>query len=375
MNESRVGIVTCFLDNSGACLQAYALQQTINSLGYPNEIIKYTEPWGYYNATIKNSYNLLQHLRSIKSPEFREQYRNGMYKKTAFVQFRKKYLQFTKTEYKSIIQVQTDSNKFDCYVCGSDQIWNPTFYDKCNPVYYLAFVDDNTPKIAYAPSIGLNDIPEKYLSQFIEYISRLDYISVRESKGVELIARYTGKEAKHVLDPTLLLEAKQWDKLIKSKKRKPYVFCYLFGNHDYYANVINHIADQNNWQVRMIPFFLSDIQPKFITEVNAGPIEFLSLIKDAQLVITDSFHASVFSMLFKKDFYVLLRDSDCDKNSMNSRIYSLLNMVGLKDRLLTKEEALSINVNKIENYETVHEVIKKYRVDSINYLKQALRGE
>lgn len=374
-NKECIGIVTCFLDNCGACLQAYALQQVITSIGYSSEIIKFMEPWGYYDTTIKNNNSIAIFLKRILRKNFKKKYDTGLYKELSFIKFRRKYLHFSNKTYSHSSDLEPQPVQYDTYVCGSDQIWNPTFYDKCNPIYYLAFVNDTTPKIAYAPSIGLGDIPEIYRGDFIRYVNRLNYVSVREEQGVNIVNKYTEKKAKLVLDPTLLLYPIQWEKLaLKRKTHKPYVFCYLFGNHAYYTDVINRIAKINGYQIRIIPFFENELQPDFIIEKNAGPREFLSLIKDADLVLTDSFHASVFSILFKKSFYVLRRDSDNDVNSMNSRIYNLLSIVGLNDRLLSKDEACSIQIKPIDRYEEVHKLIDMLRTDSLNYLRNALEG-
>lgn len=376
---SRVGMMTCFLDNCGACLQAYALQKAICSLGFDVEIIKFTEPHGYYSANIKNSSSIIDYIRCVKSREFRKKYYCGQYRRTAFNQFRKKYLSFSREEYKTYSKLESDVQKYDMYVCGSDQIWNPIFYDKCNPAYYLAFVDEHIPRIAYAPSIGINDIPAKYQVDFKKYVDRIDYISVREQKGVELIKKYTNREAKLVLDPTLLWDSEEWNKLVRKPRRKDkkkYVFCYLFGDNDYYSEVISRIIEKTNCEIRIFPVNSRDLNPFYQQTINTGPIEFLSLIKNAEFVLTDSFHATVFSLLFGKSFYVLKRDLDQAVDSMNSRIYSLLGLVGMEKRLLSQEAAINLNPQKIspEEFSIIHNNLLSLRIESMNYLKNALEG-
>ena len=372
MNKN-IALLTCFLDNCGACLQAYALQETIKSLGYNVEIIKYTEPYGYYKATARNRSSLMDIYRCIRFKKFRDNYFSGMYRQTAFNKFRKKHLRFSKEEYSSSDSLVPLPQKYDAFVCGSDQIWNPLFYDKCNPAYYLSFVDETTRKVAYAPSIGLFDIPEKYRADFVRYIERIDFLSLREKHGCELVEKYTGRTADHVLDPTMLICADEWKKLIKSKRAAaPYVFCYLFGTHDYYTEVIERISRQLNCEVKIFPVHERDLNPKFTQVRNTGPIEFLSLVNNARFVITDSFHATVFSLLFKKPFYTLLRDSDFETASMNSRVYSLLESVDLLDRLLTKEEALNIQISMVNGFDQVEAKLNMLRSKSKQYLKDAL---
>ena len=163
-NTRKIGMMTCFLDNCGACLQAYSLQKTIQSMGFVVEIIKFTEPGGYYKATFKNSSKTLDFLRRVKSKSFRRYYNSGMYRTTSFVLFRKRYLQFSEEEYSSYEKLKSATFDYDAFVCGSDQIWNPTFYKKCNPAYYLAFVPDEITKVAYEPSIGIIEMTFENIS-------------------------------------------------------------------------------------------------------------------------------------------------------------------------------------------------------------------
>ena len=372
-----IGLLTCFLDNCGACLQAYALQNIIQSLGYNVQIIKYTEPWGYYDANLKNSSKVVDLLRCIKNPDFRKSYYTGQYRVTAFNKFRKKYLNFSPREYKMYSQLQNSTHECDAYVCGSDQIWNPTFYNKCNPAYYLAFVEDSIPKIAYAPSIGINDIPTQYLDDFKQYISRFDSLSSREQTGVEIIEKYTHRKATLVLDPTLLLPGKSWRRLIPKRRpitKKRYLLCYLFAQHEYYDLVIERLSKQLQCEVVIIPVIDREYIVKHHTPLGVGPIEFINLIESADFILTDSFHGTVFSLLFNKSFYCLKRDNDVDCYSMNSRLYNILNLVNMKDRLLTQEEALDTDYSRISDdaYCAISDRIEVLRENSITYLKNAL---
>ena len=355
-------------------MQAYALQNVIRSMGYDVEIVKYTEPNGYYSATIKNSSYIVDYVRCLYNKRFRKLFFSGSYRASAFNKFRKQYLTFSSKEYQNSDELSLITG-YDEFVCGSDQIWNPLFYDKCNPVYYLSFVKPDTPKIAYAPSIGLDDIPEKYRSSFKEYVERLDFISVREKRGVELVERYTKRQAKLVLDPTLLMDGQAWSRITQDRKnRRPYIFCYLFGNHDYYMDVINRVKEQTGCDVYVIPVHERDFDKSFHQVKHGGPIEFLSMIKNAEYVLTDSFHATVFSLLFNTSFYTMLRNANDEVDSMNSRLYSLLSLVGKRERLLTKEDALELSVAKVNDFELVNQRLDGLRKDSLTYLSNALGG-
>lgn len=371
-----VGLMTCFLDNYGACLQAYALQHTIIDKGYHCEIVKYTEPVGYYSKnlkeTLKNStiYNI---ARCLISKKYKTTYKFEKIRRKNFEKFRNHSLIFSEKTYPKYSTLKP-APKYDIFVCGSDQIWNPTFYDKCNPAYYLDFVPDNVPKISYAPSIGLSDIPQEYVFDFSKYLKRFDAISVREKNGVELIERYTGEKAKWVLDPTMLLEGKEWSELIPEKKvyNKPYIFCYLFGRQEYYSDAIERLQKETGLDVVIIPFSERDLNKKYHQVCKAGPIEFLSLIKNAQYVLTDSFHATVFSILFKVSFFTLLRNNDNDVNSMNSRVYSLLSMLDLEDRFLNKDMVQSFKISGVDNFDKAYKTLNDMRKESISFLTNSL---
>ena len=205
----------------------------------------------------------------------------------------------------------------------------------------------------------------------------MDYISIREKRGVELVHEYSDKNARLVLDPTLLLEAEQWmqlEKVCKYSNKRPYIFCYLFGTQESYTKVINDIKDKTGFDVIIIPVNKRDLNPLYKQAVNAGPLEFLSLVRNAELVITDSFHATVFSLIFHKQFFTLLRDSDSEMSSMNSRLYSLLQLTGMESRLFNADSDCSLSMTKIDEmeFDKADSVINKYRMSSLEYLRTAL---
>lgn len=373
----KVGLVTCFLNNYGACLQAYALSRVIKELGNECTILKYTEPTGYYRNTftnwLKNSsaYNF---FRSI-DPKYKKTYKFDKIRRKNFDRFRKDFLPLSREEYSSYSMLESEM-QYDAYVCGSDQIWNPTFYGKCNPAYYLKFVPDGIPKISYAPSIGLSDIPAQYTEDFKNYLKRFDAVSVREANAVELVNKYAECEAKWVLDPTMLLNGEKWSEITTENTFKnPYIFCYLFGKHDHYRSAIENIRKQTGYDVVIIPFSERDLARDYRQVYKAGPIEFISLIKNAEYVLTDSFHATVFSILFGKPFYTLLRNSDGEIESMNSRIYSLLSMVGKEERCVAKTQAADFQVTPITDYQTVYQKLDEMRNESVEFLRAALEEQ
>ncbi len=377
----KIGLVTCFLDNCGACLQAYALANKIAEFsGQKCEIINYTEPSGYY------AYNFSQWIRESKvyvgirgfaSKRYRDSYKLEKARRSKFRKFRKQYLPISKEKYPTYSSLKRAPLSYSQYVCGSDQIWNPTFYGKCNPAYYLAFVPNEKSKTAYGPSIGISDLPDYAKEDFKYYLSRFQNLSVREDRGVELCKIYADVDAKWVCDPTMLLTADEWEKIALPIPflKKPYIFCYLFGDTPTYKSSIQHLKEKlggENLDIVNIPFSKRDLSKEYHQILQAGPLEFISLIKNAEYVLTDSFHASVFSILFKKNFFTLLRHKVEETNGMNSRIFSLLKMLGLENRCILFNQLDNFSVTPIKNWTEVQDKLSKVRQQSSEYLKSAL---
>lgn len=375
----KVGLMTCFLDNYGACLQAYALSTTIDSLGYDCEILQYIEPEGYFEPSVSNYLKntcIYNKLRSI-SPSYKNAYLCEKIKRKSFDRFRKKYLNISEKKYHCFDELKSANKDYDMFVCGSDQIWNPTFYGGNNKAYFLSFAEKGKKKISYAPSIGLDKIPDQYAKDFSDLVRYLDNISVRESNAVDIVKELSGCDAKHVLDPTLLLNGEQWSEIVGEKRivKNPYIFCYLFGNHDEYDVAIEHLREiSGGLEVVIVPFCERHLKNPYTKIYDAGPLEFLNLIKNAQYVITDSFHATVFSILFSRPFFTLPRFKENQKNSMNSRIYSLLDAVGAQDRLIDYSQVNSFRADGDIDYVAVHSNLTSMRKSSLEYLKGALEG-
>ena len=374
---NKVGLMTCFLDNYGACLQAYALSTVIESFNYDCEILQYIEPQGYFEPSltnrIKNSF-IYNKLRSV-SRSYKNAYLCEKIKRKSFERFRKKHLKISKKKYRSFDELKEANKYYDIFVCGSDQIWNPSFYGGNNKAYFLNFAEKGKRKISYAPSIALDRIPEQYAKEFSELVSYLDDISVRESNAVAIIRELSGCDAKHVLDPTLLIGGEQWLKIVGETRivKEPYIFCYLFGTHDEYDVAIEHLREiSGGLEVVIVPFCEKHLKNSYTKIYDAGPLEFLNLIKNAQYVITDSFHATVFSILFSRTFFTLPRFKKNEKNSMNSRIYSLLDALGAQDRLIDHTQVNSFKADVKIDYATVHSKLMNMRKSSLEYLKEAL---
>ncbi len=226
---------------------------------------------------------------------------------------------------------------FDAFISGSDQVWNPNaYYDG----FYLTFADKNKMKISYAASIAVNNYTEKQSNLVIPQIKKFDHIAVREKTGKELLEKYIENKVEVVVDPVLLLSKNDCKKVVKPViENKKYVYAYLLGERKDIADETKKAAKKLGLPIATVPYFrmkYNNFDSYFgdIKLSDVGPSEFLGLIKHSEIVITTSFHAVVFSIIFEKNFIVIDRQNQNDKSSMNSRITDLLGDLGLLDRLV-----------------------------------------
>lgn len=385
MKKKKVALLTCFLDNYGACLQALALQKSIENLGIDCDIIAYIEPAGYCKEDFSTSFK--ERIREniwvlLKILEKKKSYEKHVLHH-AFKRYRNSYLKFecignskeVKT-YCSFEELESLSETYDAFVCGSDQIWNPTLYAQNNPAYFLRFAGDKK-RIAYAPSIGLPELPDEYTETFISYVNDFDHVSVREKQGAKIIMDLCNREAKVVLDPTLLIGHDFWLSLLESKYKKPfkkYIFCYIFSNKQKYNDYLKKI--QKETKLPIIYMGVSNLSYDGLDALKketVGPLEFLQLLKNAEYVITDSFHGTAFSLIFNKDFYVFKRERVGEVINMFSRIESILSSVNLEDRLVSIDEPFEIKESI--NYMMVNNKLEQLRKSSLEYLRNALTDD
>lgn len=379
----RIAIITLFYNNYnyGGVLQALALQKKIEQCGYQCDVVSYdrmTEPKGFCTEKKENNKKKdgivkrgIKHIR----------YKGGMLltkkplsrKRELYNQFNRKYIKSTEIIYNST-NVSHLNNIYDIFVVGSDQVWSPlSGRQEC----FLTFVKQNKRKIAYAASIGADEVSNDYLEYLQKNVCNLDYISVREQSALHILKRLNlkGKDIEVVLDPTMLYDG-DWTKYMKPVAgiHEKYILLYFLGeNEDEWKNayqlakasgmgVIN-IA-YNKMKFTKHDFFCKD------TMVDVGPAEFLWLIKNASKVLTDSFHGTVFSILFHKSFYIFLRQAENLNGSMNGRIKDLINELNL-----SKMHFDSVNIdNDIqENWIEVDELIQKKREKANTYLEKSIK--
>ena len=356
--------------NYGTALQAVALYHSIRKIGHVPLVINYlpkekkkkihlSRVFSYFSKTV----NLLLSGGSYKDD----------IRKMKFNDFINTQLAFTdkcdtENELKELCVA------FDAFICGSDQIWSPANFDAH---YFLDFVRGKK-KIAFAPSIGLSTIDDKAIRDHMaKLISDFDSISVREKRGVEIIKNICGIEATLALDPTLLLCAAEWSDLLELDRcsadtlEEKYILGYFLGNRPENWALVKSFYLNKNMQLAIIPRFRRDGFRDYEVLHSEGPIEFINHIRNAECILTDSFHGVLFAIIFEKDFYVFERFTTKDDKNQNSRIYNILEILSIEDRLIrnTKDFRKATPLN----YDVIKKIVSKRRMESIEYLKTALK--
>lgn len=376
----KIGILTLPLNsNYGGVLQAYALQTVLKRMGHDvlEVELKKNLRWQYPPLwKIPLSFGkrfLFKYIVRRKNQKILlERYERKIYPLLVhdILEFISKYIKQFKVD--KFIDCK---GKFDAFVCGSDQIWRYKYYlffegDIAN--VYLKFLgDDSCKRIAYAASFGTDnwEYPAKETAECKNWIQKFDAVSVREETGVKLCSTYYDIKAKHVLDPTMLLSKDDYVDLIEKSdvpKSKGNLFCYILDNTDEKMNVVKNIEKQRH----LSSFFMKGDCGNWTEDLEKRiqpPVEsWLRAFYDSEFIVTDSFHACVFSILFHKQFLVI-----GNKERGLARIYSLLSMFGLEDRL-TSDTGLDINRMKTIDYDRVDEILAKHREESRTFLIQAL---
>ena len=321
--------------NYGASLQAFALQKYLNVCGHHVEIIN-------YRLASQNRYKLFTLPQSL-SPKISKiiklfpflKYIIALYKnkymlrtwgrKKSFDNFDKVYLQIAAPLYRNYEDIKNNPPKADIYIAGSDQIWNPQMPNGTDLGYYLNFGDNTTKRISYAASFGVKEISKQQGVFVSNELKKFNAISVREISGIKILDKL-GIQSVRCVDPVFLLNKDEWMDFFKIKKlQDKYIFLYDFNHND--ANIKNfavELSSKKNLEIISINDFDS-VQYADKQVNDAGPIEFLTYLFNAEYVVSNSFHATAFSIIFQKKFATF----PLKKQNNPSRMIDLLKSVDL----------------------------------------------
>lgn len=372
-----IGIIT-FYDgtNYGTTLQALALQKAIISLGFDNEVIDYvpyleTRKFDVLKYRVRHPKEMFQKAISIAFGKSNNQSRLSRSKK--FNEFIKENIKLGERQYHYDIDFKNNPPQYEGIIVGSDQTWNPCVAG--NPdCLYLTFVKEPTWKGTYAPSISVPKLTENQINRLKRLTNDIDYLSCREEDGSEIIRKCTGKEVHTVLDPTMLITTEEWEKYVKTaEKPSKYLLEYLLGDNKTHRSEIQKIAKKLNLEIVSLPYSYVDSDRK--DGYFAGPGEFLDLIKNASLICTDSFHGTVFSIIFKRPILAFEKHKNSDKKSENSRIQHLLQMFGVEDRLYSSFESIDFEKIYCVDETKIEDNMKRLQNLSYDYLRDLLQNK
>lgn len=326
------------LERYGQCeIIDYDLSSELNTFSVKRNIINidFNKFLGVINKAISKSENVAINLDVLQSIKIRN---------NKFDVFRNDFLLLShKTNFNNLIERTQD---YDFVFCGSDQIWNPD-YNK--PSFFLNFVPEQK-RIIYAASVGKNQLSKRQKKVYQQYLRETQHISVRENDVLSMFDESISSRMKVVLDPTLLLTRNEWEKIETNIPYKDFIFCYFLNHTEEKINAAKMFANKYKKRIIAIPYLhnhFEDDTKKYADIIlsDIGPREFISLIHHADCIITDSFHACVFSLLFDKCFFVFGRkDGSLD---MNGRIKTLLGYWDdADDRFILPSELIERNIDK-----------------------------
>lgn len=380
-------------NNYGTLLQAYALQKQLELLGHENVILNDSQILKEYFAAKRKSAPPAQPapavvretktrrlLRILGSP--------GMLTRRLLARtdperyaFPYEGSQRACLDFKQEALIIRDdvipgdlerlNGDYDAFIAGSDQVWS-VFDSIFNPYYYLDFA--RKLKISYAPCLGTDKIPEETAERIRELLADYSAISVRENVSARQLSEITGREAAWVCDPTLLHDRAFWAGFAGKNpvRKESYLLCYFLESRPWYFDRAKMLAKQLGLKIKLIPSRWEHLGSAHVIDHAVGPREFAALFRDAAYVLTDSYHGSIFSLIFEKDFQYLLRFAKDDPASQNIRIQSLFDRLGLKDRIVTEDAG----VRKMRmDYGPIRHRLDRFREESLDFLKQSLMQE
>lgn len=332
----RIGILTHFhkSTNYGGVLQAYALCRFLNKQGHDaRQILYVSRPERVSDARLTPRVFCQKAVERAKRRIYGKRNRRIKARlEILFSDFRSS-VPHTEREY-TRADIADANGTFDAFVTGSDQVWNPIWHD---PSYFLDFADGGAKRISYAASVGLSALDGAQRALFQKYLPALDALSVRESAAAPLLSPLAHEDVSVSVDPTLLLTREDWDEIASERKMKDgYVFLYALGDDIKIRRAAARFAKEKGLMLVTIPDLLGkyrgcDRRIRAHAVTDATPGDFISLIKHADFVFTDSFHATVFSLLYGRAFFAFPRSGNI---KMGSRLESLLDMFGCPERFL-----------------------------------------
>ena len=362
----KIGILTFHCaHNYGAVLQCFALQETLKAMGHDVEVIDYRP------AYLLDCYKIFDYRRILSKNPFML-IKNVINEILLLNERLKLYSSFqnfiTKKLCLSIpVEESNIPSEYDVYVIGSDQIWNPNITNGFDDIYFgqFGFSKGERKYISYAASMEINNLKSEYKAYLKTKLLNFNALSVRESQLIEILQPLTSTKINLVIDPTFLIKENKWMELVvKPSIKEKYVLIYFTRTDENVVVLAKKIADKLKAKVIKIS---ATLKYRFNKFEGSSPEMFISLIKNAECIITTSFHGTAFSLIFNKPFYYIKLHDD-----KNSRVLSLLSLLSLEDRAIEPNE--NVNFKNID-YDKINVILGGMRKESLKFLTDAINAD
>ena len=386
----KTAIVSCYFQhNYGSMLQAYATQMVLDKLGYENETINISgfnseikKAKMYYFAKASFTSDILLSKMGMAKNVLIKKFSKNEYaylskrRNQKFDSFAQNYFRLSPVYSSKAELGKKCKENYSAVLVGSDQLWLPA--NIAADYYTLNFVPETVNTIAYATSFGQSELPKDSTKKAQVFLKKIKHIGVREESGQKLIKKLSGRDVPVVCDPTLLFTGDEWMSIQKEEAvvKEPYIFCYFLGNNPPHREFAKRLREKTGYKIvaltHLDEFVKSDEGYADMNPYDVDPADLLNLIRNASYVCTDSFHCSVFSMIYRRTFFTFKRYARKTITSTNSRLDTLFKIAGVTGRVFTGDEDIQKCLDKSIDYDVVHRNLHKIRKESYDYLNSAL---
>ena len=366
-------------NNYGSMLQSFATQKMLDGYGIKYELLSYKKKYTplfalkslprFLNGVIwKDKLNEKRKSKFLdKHPELKSEVKE---RAESFDQFREKYFSAPIKTYYGYDNLKEQSKKYSAFLTGSDQLWSPSGLP--TNFYNLMFTYDDAVRISYASSFGVKKIPWYQRRRTKNYLNRIQFISCREESGSQIVKELTNKDVPVVADPTILFNGDEWKQLLPRERVQEgkYIFSYILGTDRKYRDEVLKLSKETGLPIVSVHQYVdADLDFGDVSITNAGPAEFVDLIRNAEYVCTDSFHGSVFSILCHRKLVIFNRYSDNSSSSKNTRIDNLCNKLGISDRRFSGD--IVKDAKGEIDFASIDTKLDSLRQESRDYLEKA----
>lgn len=376
-----------FHENYGGMLQAYATVSMLEARRMDYELIQYEKkrtPIGVIKllprllngVLLNDKYEAFLKKKGMKQhPEFAK---NDAIRMKAFRKFKKVHFTKLSPVFKGYDALCNGARRYSAVITGSDQLWSPAGLP--TNYYNLQFVPDDIRKISYASSFGVKNIPWYQKKRTAAFLNRIDFISMRENRGSDIVKELTGKDVPTILDPVFMFDKEGWEKLIPVKREitEPYIFAYFLGETAEHRKAVEKAAKKLGCKIvalrHLDQYVPNDENFGDIALYDVAPDRFLNLLRGASYVCTDSFHGSCFSIIHRIPFVTFNRYAEESKHSKNSRIDTLCGNLGLQDRRYNEKTTLDKQLMTSIDWDVVKDKLMNLKCDTDMYLDKAFCG-